>query len=127
VYWSGVDPGGVTGAMFDVQCLGVHYSLLPSGLKGWWPYATLFYIYFAFYDYSYHSLRPIHMQGFVGGTSMRCRADIRTRVCLTASQRITYLLNYAAPYLSHAAPLLSYAAPSLSYAAPLLSYAAPSS
>jgi hypothetical protein len=107
----------------------------------------------------YHSLRPVFLYYMYSsllssarGTSMGCRAEIRTRACLTASRRTT---NWATPYPSelhrtltelrstplsyaaHAAPywvtphptnlrrtLLSYAA---AYWAtpPLMSYATP--
>jgi hypothetical protein len=73
--------------------------------KVWWPYATLFCIYFSLYttvDTFIHHSFIIHSQTFaeahlhvftavgsVGGTSMGCRAEILTRACLTASQRAT--------------------------------------
>jgi hypothetical protein len=79
-------------------------QLMVLNLKVWWPYATLF-VYFIFllqYIHSYnHSLITfvealLHVfiaAGSVGGTSLGCRAEIRTRACLTASQRTT---NWAA-------------------------------
>jgi hypothetical protein len=73
-------------------------------LKVWWPYATLFeFIYlYTIHTFIHHSYVNIHTSTFaeallhnftavgsVGGTSLGCRAEIRTRACLTASQRAT--------------------------------------
>ena len=79
----------------------------------------IFFIFLLHYIHSYnHSLITfaealLHIfiaAGSVGGTSLGCRDEIRTRACLTASQRTTIwatlhpsvlcctLLNYAAPF-----------------------------
>ncbi len=73
--------------------------------KVWWPNATLFAIIFFLYSRYIHT-SFIHSQTFaeahlhiftavssVGGTSMGCRAEIRTRACLTASQQYSYTIH----------------------------------
>ncbi len=71
-------------------------------LKVQWQCATLFCIYFSFFIQQLHSyiihaktFAEAHLHiftavGTVGGTSMGCRAEIRTRACLTASQPTIY-------------------------------------
>ncbi len=83
-------------------------------LKVWWQDATLF-VYFSFlynihtfiqsHSHSYntfihrHLLRPLSISSSlvcsVGNISLRCRAENRTRACLTASRRAT---NWATPH-----------------------------
>ncbi len=75
-------------------------------LKVWWQGATLFVYFSYFYDihtfiqsHSYntfirrHSLGPLSisssLESSVGGPSLWCRAENRTRACLTASRRAT--------------------------------------
>ncbi len=68
------------------------------------------FLHFFFFLYTidkliHHSFKNIGC-GSVGGTSMGCRAEIRTRACLTASQRTIYFgrfieqlkYNYYVPY-----------------------------
>ncbi len=85
-------------------------------LKVWWLDATLFCLLWFFITYinsfdhntfiRRHSLKPLSISSSlmcsVGKTSLWCRAENRTRACLTASRRAA---NWATPHhLSHAAP-----------------------
>ncbi len=83
--------------------LGGRGEIKPENLEVWWPYATLLYIYFSvtiqtFIQSYAHNIRwgpspYLHISaGSVGGTSMGCRAEIRTRTCLTATQRTLLLI-----------------------------------
>ncbi len=72
-------------------------------IKVWWPHATLFvfFIFLLQYIHSYNYSRItiaealLHIfiiaAGSVGGTFLGCRAEIRTRACLTASALPTEL------------------------------------
>jgi hypothetical protein len=101
----------------------------------WWHDATLFEIYYFLtfihtvqYNHTpfilHHSLRPVFLNPHrsARGASMGCRAEIRTRACLTASRRTT---NWAAPHPDWAAPHPDWAAPHPNWAAPHPTWAAP--
>jgi hypothetical protein len=77
--------------------LHIHIRLL----KIWWQYATLFvyFSYFITYIQSSNHIHTIHspnplpisssLVSSVGKTSLWCRAENRTRACLSASRRTT--------------------------------------
>jgi hypothetical protein len=88
-------------------------------LKGWWHHATfLTFIIFNFHSYNtiilsfilHHSLRPpsCTLLSPARETSMECRAEIRTRACLTKPTHCQR--NYFAPRELPPHPI-SYAAP----------------